>query len=166
MKKLLTLGVWAGIILFTGCTGSSNSLSGVESLTDKEKISGKYTVPRIMESANYFGIDIGCTKVQNELLFKNYGKKAAELYEIEVSDLTETDIRQFFIQGWLENGMFGDKNFQSRIYKEEELKRRLSLGRYNGKLMFELLSGSKGRVFFFDNEKDCKEFTTINEKKI
>lgn len=166
-KTILTLGILTVSILFTGCASKKvDTFSGerLESLTQTEKIKMDFSDKNLMAQANYYTFSFTtdtCVKVDSNILRKSYSAKIAELKEVDQEDLTETDLKKFFISGLIKNGLWADKNYQQNIMTNQELKNSLLIGKYNGKIAFKLATGATSNMFFFENENDCKSFLNI-----
>lgn len=145
-------------ILFTACASKNTNtfdLNKLELIKKEEK--DKLTDKELMNNANYYTFsNLTCSKIDLNILKKSYSKKIADLKEIDEEDVNETDLKKFFVNGIIENGLFGDKNYQNKILTNSEFKANLLIGTYNNKLAFRL--GNYNNLFFFENEKDCLDF--------
>lgn len=156
MKKIL-IGSLLISTLFTACASKTNTfdLNKLELIKKEEK--NKLTDKELMNNTNYYTFsNLTCSKIDSNILRKSYSKKISELKEIDEEDVNETDLKKFFVNGIIENGLFGDKNYQNKILTNSEFKANLLIGTYNNKLAFRL--GNYNNLFFFENEKDCLDF--------
>lgn len=157
MKKTI-LGSLLISVLFTACANknvNTFNLNKLELIKKEEK--DKLTDKELMNNTNYFTFsDLTCLTIDPNILKKSYSKKIADLKEIDEEDVNETDLKKFFVNGIIENGLFGDKNYQNKILTNSEFKANLTVGKYNNKLAFRL--GNDNNLFFFENKKDCLDF--------
>ena len=163
--KILTLSLIT-IVLFTACTNKNDSIKSpygsnekIELVSDEKFF--KMSDNEFLSYMNWYNFgNFACGKINPNVLKQNFGKQVARLNGISENDLTEADLKRFFISSSAKEGLMGDKSKVTTLIPHNEFRRSLLLGTHKNKFVAILVNDKT--TFFFENEDDCRKF--INKK--
>lgn len=162
--KNITLILTATAVLFSGCAKESitspyGSNEKVELVSDEKFF--KMSDNEFLSYMNWYNFDsLTCSRIDPNLLKQNFGKQVAKINGIAEDDLTELDLKRFFVSAVGKEGLMGDKSKITTLIPHKDFRRSLLLGSHKNKFVATLIRDKT--TFFFENEDDCRKF--INKK--